>query len=602
MTRPAANWRLHRRVLMQARPYWLHVAAILVLGLLAVPLALMVPLPLKIAVDSVIGNRPVPGWVDWLAPDALTRSDSALLVVVVALVALVAVLALIQELARSVLSAYTSERLALSFRSELFRHAQRLSLSFHDGRGTTHSVYRIQYDALSLQYVLVEGVVPMLTAALTFVGMVAVTGAIDAELALVALSISPILFGASYAYRRRVRPQWHAAKEYESSAMSVIQETLGALRVVKVFGREDHEQERFVRRSRSGVRARIRLAVVEGAYGLLIGLTIAAGTATVLYVGVRHVRSGVLTLGELLVVMSYVARLYDPLRSMSKKAAGLQSSLASAERAFALLDETPDVAERPNARPLGRARGHIALRGVSFSYDGRQDVVTDFSLAMAPGTRLGIAGTTGAGKTTLISLLLRLYDPTRGAVLLDGVDLRDYRVADLRRQFAVVLQEPVLFSASVLENIAYARPEASLREIEAAAAAAHADEFIRALPDGADTLVGERGMRLSGGERQRIGLARAFLKDAPILVLDEPTSSVDVRTEAAIVDGMERLMRGRTSIIIAHRLSTLDRCDLRVEVEKGRLATLAPGPAARGAAPVRVRGNGHKPSPARAHA
>jgi ATP-binding cassette subfamily B protein len=273
--------------------------------------------------------------------------------------------------------------------------------------------------------------------------------------------------------------------------------------------------------------------------------------------------------------MGYLSRLYGPFQEITKSINLLQASIASAERAFALLDEPPEVVEKVNARGLSRAKGQISFQDVSFSYPGVTPfVLSGVSFDIKPGSRLGITGTTGAGKTTLVSLLLRLYDPTAGRILLDGTDLRDYKLADLRNQFSVALQEPVLFSVSVAENIAYARPQASEKELVAAARSANVHEFIMTLPDGYQTLVGERGMRLSGGERQRIALARAFLKDAPILVLDEPTSSVDLKTESAIMDAMERLMRGRTTLMIAHRLSTLSQCDLRLALENGRSSTV----------------------------
>jgi ATP-binding cassette subfamily B protein len=353
----------------------------------------------------------------------------------------------------------------------------------------------------------------------------------------------------------------------------VIQEVLTSVRVVKAFAQEDREQSRFIRRSSEGVRARIHLAAVEGGMGFILGVTTAVGTAAVLYIGVRHVQTGQLTLGALLLIMGYLSQLYEPLTTISRKVASMQGHLASAERAFALLDEEPDVPEQPDARPIRRARGAIAFRNVSFAYRSDQPVLSDVSLNVAPGSRVGIAGTTGAGKTTLVNLLCRFYDPQSGAIELDGTNLRDYKVDDLRNQFAIVLQEPVLFSTSIAENIAYARESASTDEIICAATAANAHDFISRLPDGYDTLVGERGMRLSGGERQRISLARAFLKDAPILILDEPTSSVDTKTEAMIMEAMNRLMEGRTTFMIAHRLSTLDQCDVLVRIERGSIVS-----------------------------
>jgi ATP-binding cassette subfamily B protein len=322
------------------------------------------------------------------------------------------------------------------------------------------------------------------------------------------------------------------------------------------------------------VRIQKQLSVIEGSFGLQIGIITALGTAATLVIGVGHVRAGTLSLGSLLLIMAYLGQLYGPLTTISRKVTTIQSHLAGIDRAFALLDEATEVPEKPGARALGRAAGAVRFRNVSFSYVADRSILEDISLDLPAGTRLGISGTTGAGKTTLVNLLTRFYDPTGGEILLDGVDLRDYRLADLRAQFAICLQEPLLFSTTIGENIAYGRPSATEAEIVAAARAANAHEFIVDLPQGYDTLVGERGMRLSGGERQRISLARAFLKDAPILILDEPTSSVDTATESIIIDAMDRLMRGRTTLMIAHRLSTLDHCDVRLSLEGGRIVSL----------------------------
>jgi len=379
-------------------------------------------------------------------------------------------------------------------------------------------------------------------------------------------------------YRRRFRTRWREARNLETSAFAVVQEVLGALRVVKAFGQERREQDRFVERSGQGMWTRVRLTLAEGAFGMQVSLMTALGTGVVLYLGVRHVQAGVLTLGALLMVMGYLTQLYDPLKTLSKRSAGLQSKLASAERVYTLLDAAPDVCERPNGRPLVRARGRIEFCDVSFGYGAERLVLRQVSFEVPPGARVGISGPTGAGNTTLASPLLRLYDPVEGRILLDGVDLREYRLSDLRQQYAVVLQEPVLFSTTLAENIAYARPEASRDEIVEAAMMANAHDFIARLPEGYDTIVGERGMTLSGGERQRVSVARAFLKNAPVLILDEPTSAVDLRSEALIMESLERLIRGRTSLIVAHRTSTLDGCDLRIELEAGHVVSAPPAP------------------------
>ncbi len=563
---------LLRRVLQQARPFAPHLVGVLLLDLLATPLALLAPLPLKVVVDSVLGDRPPP------APlAAFAAGDSArtlLLLASAGLLVAIAFLSQLQSLSSSFLRTYIGERLTLGFRSRLFRHAQRLSFSHHDLRGTTDPTYRIQHDTEALKSLVVDGAISFICAAFTLVSTLYLTLRIDWQLALIALTISPILFVLSRAYRRNLRRQSRQVKRLESDALGVIQEVLTSLRVVKAFSQEDREQERFERAYGQGMRARLRMAWTESGLALLLGLTTALGTAAVLVVGTRNVLQGELTLGSLLLVISYLGQLYAPLKTMSRKVASLQLHLTSAERALALLDERPDVEERPGARRLRRARGALAFERVTFAYDGVNPVLRGASFEVQAGTRVGLAGETGSGKTTVAALLMRFYDPTEGRVLLDGVDLRDLRLRDLREQFSVVPQDPVLFSTTIEENIAYARPEASRAEIVAAARAANAHDFIEALPGGYRTPVGERGMRLSGGERQRIALARAFLKDAAILVLDEPTSALDAGTESGVLEAMERLMRGRTALIIAHRPSTLEACDQVLTLREGAVLSI----------------------------
>ena len=574
---------LYRRLLRQARPYWPHLAGLFAIGLLASPIALLNPVPLKIAVDSALGTHPLPAYVRVFVPAVAIGSPAGVLAVAVVLMLAIAALSQLQGLANKFVQAYVGERLVLGFRSQLMQQAQRLSLSYHDSKGTADSLYRVQQDASVIDKIMVEGIIPFLSAGITLATMIVVMTRLDWQLALVALTVCPPLFLLSRLYRPRMRRQSRHVKKLESSALAVVQETLGAIRVVKAFGQEARETERFVNRSTEGVAARIRLALMEGRYGVLVGVTSALGTAAVLLIGVGHVERNLLTLGQLLMVLGYLGQLYDPLKTISKKAAGIQGYLASAERAFALLDEQPEVPERADARSLTRAQGAVTFRHVSFAYGPDRPVLHDVSCEIVPGTRLGVVGATGAGKTTLISLLTRFYDPTDGQILLDGVDLREYKLADLRRQFAVVLQEPVLFSLSIAENIAYAAPGASREQIVAAAQAANAHDFIERLPQGYDTEVGERGVKLSGGQRQRIALARAFLKDSPVLILDEPTSSVDAKTESAIVEALERLKRGRTVIIISHRPSTLAGCSALLTIDQGRVvgqATDAPKPAA----------------------
>jgi ATP-binding cassette, subfamily B, bacterial len=571
-TRPArSDIVLCRRLLRETRPYWPHLAGTFFVSLLSTPLMLLMPLPLTIAVDSVVGTEPLPDFLTAALPENMQASAVGVLLILAVLYLLIALLNQLQQMGTYFLHAYVGEKLVLAFRTKLFHQAQRLSLAYHDAKGTADAIYRIQWDAPYIQYLTLDGAIPLLTASIMLAGMIVVTAWINWKLALVALTISPLVLVISQLCLRRLREQGREVKELESSALSVVQEVLGALRVVKAFGREDHEEGRFRQCAAEGVWARIRLSFAEGLFGFLIRMCLASGTAIVLFVGVRQVRSGEITLGALFLVMSYLLQLYEPLRSMSEIVGRLQFHLASAERAFEFLEQAPDVSELPDARGLERAKGTVSFRDVSFTYPGKRAVLKQTSFEVSPANRVGIIGATGAGKTTLVSLLMRFYDPAVGQILLDGIDLRNYKLADLRRQFAIVLQEPVLFSTTVAENIAYARPGATREEIAWAAKSANIHEVIASLPDGYDTLVGERGMRVSGGERQRISLARAFLKDAPVLILDEPTSAVDAETETAILEAMERLTEGRTTFIIAHRLSTLKHCDVLFRIERGEL-------------------------------
>jgi ATP-binding cassette subfamily B protein len=559
-----------RRILRETRGHRAGILAVFGIGLLATPLYLLLPIPLKIAVDSVLGDEP-PSVLDSILPSAWTESSSSLLLVTAVMSFVVIVLVQLQEMAQYVTSTKVGEQMTVDFRGRLFRQVQQLSFQRHDARGTSDSIYRVQYDAPSFRYATLDGVVPLVTLSINVIVVVIVVFRIDAQLAVVALVVAPPVLMLTSGYKQRMRPYYHRSRELEHSALHVVDEVVSSLRIVKAFGRETAEQHRFEQRSTESAAAQTRLAVAESVFGLLVASTTALGTALVLYIGVRSVQDQRITLGELLLVMGYLGQLYGPVNAISQRFATMQSSMAGAERAFELLDETPDIVERAGAQSLGRSRGQLTFRGVDFQYDQGSPILIGVDLEIPAKARVGVIGRTGAGKSTLVNLLPRFLDPTAGAVLLDGIDLRDIRLDDLRKQYTIVPQETILFSASILENIAYAKPEATRSEIEAAARAADAHDFVTGLPDGYETRVGERGMRLSGGERQRIALARAFLKDAPILILDEPTSALDIATEAGIIDTMHRLMDGRTTVMIAHRLSTLERCDFLLEVKDGRV-------------------------------
>jgi len=377
------------------------------------------------------------------------------------------------------------------------------------------------------------------------------------------------VIGLIHLSQSSLRDRWATAKDQEAAAFAVAQEALSAGRIVSLFGQEKRETARFLDHAGTAFATRQRVIRREGLLTTALGLSVALGSTLILYLGARNVLSGALTTGELLLVLGYLAQLFAPLQTIGTHVTGQQRALVSAERAFALLDAPPAVVERAGAVPLARARGHVRLEAVGFSYDGRTPALDGVDLDVPAGTCVGIVGRTGAGKSTLVGLIMRQMDPGAGRILLDGRDIRDIRLSDLRRQFAVVPQDPTLFSISIAENIAYGDPDATMDRIIEAAKKAAAHDFIMRLPDGYATRVGERGARLSGGERQRIAIARAFLVDAPILILDEPTSAIDAATETEILEGLERLMQGRTTFVIAHRLATLRRADMVIRVADG---------------------------------
>jgi len=561
-----------KRAFEDLRPYLWPLAALLVISLLAVPIALIFPLPIKLLVDNVLGSQPLPGYLTIFVGSQASKSLGISLAISILLGA--AVLTYLQNLVNVWYSNKVGNRMTLDVRAHLFRQMQRLSIAYHDTMGASDSAYRTLNDAPMLRSFGIDNIIPLTTSILTLAAMILVMVYLDWQLALIALLVSPLMFLLTVAFRPRIRAGWRKYRASESAAMEVAQESLSASRLVKSYGQEERKNQQLVSHYSESLSAQLKVQVDSAFYSLLVGIVTASGLAAVLYIGIGHVQAGILTLGSLLVVNYYVTQLYTPLRNVGASILDIQMSLTGVERYRAVLDEKPDVPESPNALPLARARGEIAFRKVSFEYTKDHPVLQDVSFSLPSGSCLGVVGPTGSGKTTLSTLMLRLFDPTKGVITLDDIDLKDYKLADLRNQFAVVHQETVLFSTTVAENIRFARPNASMDEVVAAATAAKAHDFITSLPNGYDTLVGERGMKLSGGERQRISLARAFLKNAPILILDEPTSSLDVHTETAILDTIQELMKDSTTLMIAHRPSTLRNCNMILMLEDGRVARM----------------------------
>ncbi|MEJ7611097.1 MAG: ABC transporter ATP-binding protein [Ferruginibacter sp.] len=566
-----SSFQLIKRIFRNARQFWPRLLVLFLLSLLATPIALLKPYALKLMIDSGFGSKPVPDFIRVFFPDSFDFTFSAIILIAAALVIIIALIENLYGFVSWLMETFVGEKMVLYFRAMLFDHIQRLSLAYHDRKGSADSLYRIQWDTMCIRSLLVEQLSPLLSSFITLLSMIVVMFMINPGFAIISLCIIPPLFVLTRLSATRLRKDWYKVKEAESAAMTVLHEVLNSLRVVKSFGREESEGERFFKSSDHAVKGQIKMARIGAFFSFLIGMLIAAGTALFFYIGALHVQSGKMTLGELTLVLAYLAMVFGPLQSISKNLNEVQSSLVSIDRVFAVLDEEKEVEEHPQAERLPPVKGHFEFKNVGFSYQQDKPTLQDISFMIQAGDRVGIMGTTGAGKSTLISLLNRFYDPSAGMISIDGVDIKNYKLADYRDQFSIVLQEPVLFSTSIGENISYGRPGATDKEIIEAAKAANAHDFIMKTANGYDTPVGERGMQLSGGERQRISLARAFIKNAPVLILDEPTGSLDIKTEAQIMEAMERLMKGRTTFMITHRLDTLEACNIILHLEQGRL-------------------------------
>jgi len=523
---------------------------------------------MKILVDSVLGNESLPTLLRFIDPWAADKRTVLVLVVAAGFA-----IALISG-ALDVLTTYLNTKLEiammLDFRSDLFQQAQRLSMAFHDQRRSGMVIYIINSMTGSATS-LVMTIVPLGKNVLMLVGMFWISFRLNAVLALLSLSVVPFLYYSVGYYTTHIRQRLWAVKGMEGETLSIIHEAMSMLRVIVAFGREDYEHARFREQGQRALDARVRITVRQTVFSLAVNATTALGTAIVLGYGASLVLGSRLTIGELLIVVAYIGSVYKPLEAISGTIGGLQDQLINLALALDLLDKQPDIVDAPGAVAIGRARGFVQFQNVGFHYQGRVDTLADITFEAAPGQAIAIVGATGAGKSTLVSLLPRFYDPISGRILLDGVDVQTLTLRSLRDQISLVLQEPLLFSSSVLDNIRYGRLDATVAEIVDAARAANAHDFIMKLPHGYETTIGERGAQLSGGERQRIAVARAFLKNAPILILDEPTSAIDSKTEAVILDSLERLMTGRTTFVVAHRLSTLRNVDLILVLDRGRI-------------------------------
>jgi ATP-binding cassette, subfamily B, bacterial len=575
---------IYRRVLRYYQPFWGLTILGLFLSLCGIGLNLLKPWPFKIIVD------------DFLRPASPTHGDWHTWIPLLCL-ALVVI-----QFAWGILNWITNYlfvkiglQALLKLRTDLYAYLQSLSLKYHDARRSADSSFRVAYDSQSIQTIYNKGFTNIFASVITLLGTFIVMVRIDWALTLLSLAIVPLIVGAIYFFAHRIRRESTSIQEQESAVLAQAQEGLSSIRMVHAFGREDFEVRQFHQQARQSLQANLRLTLTNVNSALVISTLMVVGTAAMYYVGALHVLAGVLSLGSLLVFSAYLLMLYQPLESLTYTAWAMEGATAGAKRCFEVLDRQDDVRDSPNAAAISSAKGAVEFRSVNFGYADDRHVLHDIDLRIEPNQIVGLVGGTGAGKSTLMSLVPRFYDPSTGSVMLDGRDVREITKKSLRAQIAIVLQDTLLFSTTVHENIAYGRPDATEAEIIEAARRAQADEFIRQMPQGYASLVGERGGHLSVGQRQRIGIARAFLKNAPILLLDEPTSALDPATESAIMDTIRELMRARTTLIATHRLATIHNLDQIIVLENGRIVEHGRGTEliARGGIYAKLYSSGH---------
>lgn len=533
--------------------------------------SLLEPWPLKLTLDNVLKSQPIHGWLNQLILATAGTDKLNILMFAAAAVLAIAAFGAVCSYAEKRITTTVGEWVAHDLRRTLYSHIQRLSLAYHDQKRMGDLISRVTSDLDAVQGFVASGLLGALINSLTLVGMVGVMLYLNWRFTLIALSVAPVLFVVVYSYTRRIKKAAREVRKKEGEIVSVIEEVLSSIRVVKAFAREDYEQRRLEEQSLEGVEMALRARSLKAKLSPLVEIIVACGTALVLWFGARMVLAGSLREGSLIVFIWYLGKMYKPMQELSKMTDAFSKAAVGYERIKEVLDTDGQVKDLPNARPAPRLKGRIEFQDVTFGYDPNDPVLTNVSFTIQPGQTAALVGPTGAGKTTIIGLIPRFYDPSSGHIMIDGRDVRTFTQKSLRQQISFVLQETVLFHAPVWHNIAYGKPDATRSEILRAAELANAHEFIEKMPEGYDTIVGERGMTLSGGQRQRIAIARAIIRDTPMLILDEPSSGLDAASEKLVFDALDRLIEGKTAIVIAHRLSTIQRADVIFVVDAGRI-------------------------------
>jgi ATP-binding cassette subfamily B protein len=559
------------RLLRYLWPHWKDLCIVGITMAVTVGLEVLRPWPTKILVDQVLGQEPVPEFLNrvllWLPGP---HGHRQLLFWVCACTVLIFFAGTLLTMANVSASVRLGQRMVFDLGADLFAHLQRLSLLFHSRRAVGDTIARVTGDTYGLQTLVNSALLPLFQSGITLLAIFAVMWHLEPTMTLLAMGVVPFLAIAIKVFGKPMQTRSRVRRDLEGQIMSLVQQTLSSLPVVQAFTREEIEQSRFRRYADETVAAYRRSMAADMWFKLVVGMVTSIGAAVMMWLGAMYALEGRMSVGTVLVFISYLASLYTPINSITYTASILRQTAVNADRVLEILDTPPDLRDEPDVRDA-RLEGEVRYEAVTFGYEPGRPVLSDMSLEARRGEVVAIVGPTGAGKTTAVNLLVRFFDPWSGRVVIDGHDLRTLPIRSLRQQVAMVLQEPFIFPLSVADNIGYGRPDATRAEIEAAAAAANAEEFIRRLPGGFDAVVGERGATLSGGEKQRLSIARALLKDAPILILDEPTSALDARTEALLLDALDRLMKGRTTFVIAHRLSTIRKADQILVLDHGQI-------------------------------
>ena len=555
--------------LLQPHRTTLVIAFIAVLGEAATDL--LEPWPLKIVFDYVFGTKHIPAWMSGLLSATFGLNKVAILHFAVVAVIIIALVGALSAYAEKYLTTSVGQWVMHDLRGVLYHHIQRLSLAYHEQRPSGDLISTVTADIDAIQDFISQALLGIIVNVLTLVGMLAVMFYLNWRFTLIALSVTPFLFVVVYTYTRRIKQASRALRKKEGEVVSVVSEVLSSMRVVKAFAREDYEEERLARQSLENVEVALKARGLKAKLAPVVQVIVAVGTCLVLWYGATLVLRGQMTTGSLLVFLLYLGKMYKPMRDLSKMTDTMSKAAVGYERIHEVIETEDEIRNLPGAKKAPNFRGDIQFDHVYFAYNKGGATLNDLNLQVEPGQRAALVGPTGAGKTTIISLIGRFYDPQKGVVKIDGQDVRNYKLKSLRRQMSFVLQETFLFRAPVWQNIAYGKPEASREEILRAAQLANADEFIRKMPQQYDTMVGERGVTLSGGQRQRIAIARAIIRNAPILILDEPTSGLDAASEELVFEALNRLMESRTTIIIAHRLATVRRADVIFVIDNGTI-------------------------------